>query len=417
MCNKKRRAFCAATARNVYESSRPLRVLFKLFGVACWTIESSRKSTALSCTDVMLCSINTALCAYLMLYTTEPWSIVGQNTDINDDTILVRIAIGFLMRCTHLIILVTIVVGFMAHRRQNPAAILTDLYAADVQLSACGVRVPHELHWRWAGGLAIVLCGHASVLSGTGLALMCQSCGGDRVQWPWLALLSALFWFYTCLAAVNVIVLYCCCLLAIGQRLRLLNEAIESTVTTSTDEREQIRQPQQWTFVVAPAAIRHAADPEEDVPAKVRQLRGVHAILVDVTARCNRCFSRSVAALAAINVAYVLFHLYVVFDVALSEPDRPHRDEYLALSFWQNAFAMIQLLSLLHIGSRLTATRRQTGAQVLTAINRLHWRNDSEIIGELLVFGQQALQRKPRASCGFFVFEWSLAYTVSDVLT
>lgn len=405
-------SFCRSNTQNFYESSRKLHDFLKLFGIACFTIQSDGQPI-LTFADVFLCLINIALCSYLII----PIQFL-QTPSTLEDSIALRFAMDILTRVVHFSVFVTILTGFVVHR-SNIAGILNAIHAVDLQLSAsCGVQIPHKCHWLLTSCMAAGFCVHGTLLAGTSAFLICQLCdNADRLV-RWLTVFAAgLQRFYACQSAANVFVVYYCLLWAIRQRLRLLNAAIEAVAVgraqlSQAQRRRRTQRPTRWTFLVVVPVELYSGDVTLVASTKIQQLRCVHANLVDITDRCNRCFALPVTVMGIVILFYLRFQLLVAF--VLLDDERPDRDAFLALSTWQNAFYMIHLLAVLQMGSRLSATARQTCRHIQAAMTRLQWTQDSEIIGELLIFGQQCMLRKPRASCfGKFTFQWSLAFSVS----
>lgn len=422
---------------NIFDVTKPFSYILKLFGYACFTVstntdDANDAKTNVSATirvttlDTLFFAVNGLVCTVLIgltPYASEPKSDSNTNG-------LLHIGLSLLYLYHDAVILAALCGGFL-WQRDRVAGILCALHRVDCALhDAIGVAVPHRRHhrrlWRLLCGLVL----HNVVRISIGTGLMRAYCENAM---PWgLALVKCaeqLYWTVTC---ANLILLYCFGLVAVRQRVELVNETIGTVVAVqqrvhrlSKPQRQQ--QQRRCVTVATVAALAHehhatagmaALLPLETVAAQteaIRSLRRVHAQLIDLSGECNVCFAWPVAALTAAIFGYLLFQLFSVYKVVSDVRSLSHSIAFIVLNLWWNVYFVVLLLAVVAAGSRLAEAGRQTGLFVHRALNGLRMNADAAVVGELLLFGQQVLHRVPVASCGLFVFDWSLAYSVRGV--
>lgn len=385
MSNEQTQTSENCSARNILESSIALRWLLKCCGLACFSVQPYRRVSNVTFVDALLFVLNIVILPVLFGIKQRA---IGPLASIN------KIGLNLLFRFSYFVLWVNLLTGFII--RHRIAAILIGMYQTDDLLRNCGVIVPHARHSRVMFGFVVGLCIALVVMP---LSLAAYSYVMYDMQ-LWSVISSTLHNVYSALCCAAVTAVYGFSLLALQQRFFSINHAISSIWSDSPSDISDIDQSTE-----RPLERGHT----------IRQLRKIFARLTELADECNVCFAVPVMALSAATFGYLLFFMFIVYKIIANDnaTDQLHM---MWLSMWWNAFYVTLLLMIVHVGSRLSQTGRHTGACVHATINELCWTSDRAVIQELLQFSDQVLDSAPVASCGLFMFDWSLVYSVRDSL-
>lgn len=375
--------------RNVFEATHVLRWFFKIFGINCFTI-SFNVSVLVSVTvlDGLLCLLNVAftIACIIVPYQTK-W--------MNDTAQVLADGLVLLVRLSFLLALYAIISGFVWQRRRI-ATLLVAIHKIDEHLLVCAINVPHRHHRRVMIGFVIALC----------INNMCMSLTISGVIYierdidVWSILVLMIHQSYLSMCHTIVFAVYIFSLLALHDRIRLLNIAI-GTIATHT---------QTLQIVTLSSGLGVNSSPLGRCDA-ISQLRIMYSELTEMVDQCNYYFAAPVMGLCVTIFGSLLFHLFIFYKAVVDRKMTSGIWIMLSLSWW-TAFYTGMLLLLVHVGSRLSQTTSRTGRCVHAALNQLSWPMDRVLIGKLMMFSRQLMHRKPAAGCGLFAFDWPFVHSV-----
>lgn len=381
MPNEQKQPSVNRGARNILESSNALRWLLKLCGLTCFSIQPYTRVVTVTFVDALLFALTFVIVSVLL--------VIDQRAKGPLEHIQ-RVGLNLLFRFSYLVVWLNVLLGFII--RNRIAAILIGIHQTDKQLRECGVIVPHAWHGRVMFGFVVGLC-IVLVVMPTSFATVL----GATYDMPLRALTtSTLNSWYAAICSAAVSAAYSFSLLALQQRIFLLNQSISNMLTQSPPNIND---------------IDNCTELRLEREHTIRQQRKIYAHLTDISDECNICFAAPVMALSAATFGYLLFLMFVVYTISVYETET-----VLWLPMCWNIYYVSLLVMVVHVGSRLSQTGRQTGACVHAIVNKLCWTSDRTLIQELLQFSHLVLDRAPVASCGLFLFDWSLVYSVFESL-
>lgn len=368
-----------ASSLNIFEVTHPLRYFFKLCGFACFTISPETGLVTVTAIDATLFILNAAAIIVLMVF--DP-----HMSPFSHRRSLISIGNWLLCRYIYAVLLATSV-NAIVWQRGRIGRILRALQRADDQLGAAGgMPVESARHRRVLVRFVIGVCAHNMLvppLMGTFLHVYCA------YQW-WNTAAVLLRFVLTASWCTSVTAAYCFGLLAVRQRLQLLNDALLAMA--------QRRSPVVLTDTRAIA---------------IGPLRQAQSTLCQIVDECNVCAGWSIMALLGASFGSFQLHMFIVYKVLVTS-DVWHLWRSVVSMAWWCGIRFAQLVAVVQMGSRLAATGRLTGALVHDAINARP-RLAEDTIGGLQLLSQQVLHRVPVASCRLFVFDWTLVYSVGCV--
>lgn len=388
---------------NVYHSTSPLYRILKLFGIACFTIVPLNSTTKVTGLDIVLFILNTITTTALTVLCYSMRTMIG-------DSLIHAFGLKFLFCFSYMVKIATSVYVIVWQRRQL-AAILLGLHRTDADLNECGVRVRHERNRRVVLCIVVGLSVYNAAIAVLATGTMCLVCGA---KW-WMTIAMVFNNFFLSMGFSCVELAYGIGLLGIQQRMHLLNSAIGPIAMGSfgidgiTVDRWCDRLPR--NVISGPRFIPTEPSKQRiDRIKAIRRLRHVQLELTRLADACNVYFAWPVLAMTGVTFGHILFYILGIYTVIYSQHDQSFRFAMM-LTLWVLIYVM-QLLAIVCVGSRLAKTGRQTGGLVHAALNGLRTAQDRELSGELLLFGQQVLHNFPVASCGLFLFDWTLVYSV-----
>lgn len=379
--------------RNVFEATHALRRFFKIFGINCFTISFTQGVlTHVTVVDSLLFLLNVTFTITLI--------IVPHNTTwLDERDKLISDGIVLLFRYSLLVAMYAITSGFI-WQRHRIVALLVAIHKIDEQLLVCAVYVPHRHHRRVMIGFVIAMCVNNICMSIFNSGSIYFASNID--VWP--ILVNVIQQSYLCMCNTNVFAVYIFSLLALQERIRLLNIAI-GTIAAQTQTLQIVTLNSGFGCIPHPLGRCDA----------LGQLRKMHSELTEMVGQCNYYFAAPVMGLCVTIFGYLLFYLFTLNKGVLSRYTSSSFG-LLTSYFWWTAFYTGMLLMLVHVSSRLSQTTSRTGRCVHAALNNLGWPMDRVIIGKLMLFSRELMHRKPVAGCGLFSFDWPLVHSVDTII-
>lgn len=347
---------------NIFEASATLRWSLRLFGIGCFTIPPKAGDPHVTIFDAAICLLNVALSSYLS-YITHFGSFFTRNV----------LTVGLeLMYSSDYFVMIAMMLSTLCQYKRI-ARLLFSLQRVDEQLDASGINVPHDRHRRVMRCFVIGIAVH-----NTGMTLMTAASYHLVCGIGWLQTIYLFFNHgYTITCHSMVITVYYFGLLAVQQRVQLLNNGLARIA---------------------------------DIDA-IRRFRRVHVQLAVIADECNWCFAGPVTAAFAITFGYVLFLLFTIHKVLEAGINLDRAVFLLVLILWNWLFFVL-LMAICHVGGRLVTCGQQTGVLAHATENQLDAFADRLKMLELQLFGRQVLHRWPVASCGLFTFDWTFMFSV-----
>lgn len=352
---------------SIIETSSSIRWIFKIVGVAYISIDRNIWSNIL---DALLFATNFALLIYFIV-SSEFSQVLTMGSQI------LTKGLQTLFVISNVTVLTESLLNFTFFRRRLQQIVL-DLHYIDKLLSVCAVPIPHRQHRRWTLYFLAVL--------GVQNAFLCASVAASfRVYCSstWSQTMAS-FWYatYRLASKASLMSIYGFSLLAIQQRMSHVNRALG------------LRSPS--------VAERLAC---------VRTLRRIHAKLTDICDECNACLAGPMMAFTGIVFGLLLLQVFLIYKT-LSAKRTTDQYLFIALLSWWDMYFAVLFVMVVAVGSRMTRDGRRTGCLVHVVAQRLNRWTDADEMRELMLFEQQVLHRVPVASCGLFVFDWTLVFSV-----
>ncbi|XP_065079871.1 putative gustatory receptor 2a [Ochlerotatus camptorhynchus] len=149
-------------------------------------------------------------------------------------------------------------------------------------------------------------------------------------------------------------------------------------------------------------------------PARNRQLFMLKRIkilldkLIGTIDLINHCFA--IQILYCAGMCFII-GVFICFYLCRSLIHHQNVDLFMSIAtlFWY-FYYLFFILVFIAVGSRIASVSKRIGVHVHKAINCS--RTSTVISNELLIFSQQLLHHSPVITCGLFVYDWSLFYTI-----
>uniref|UniRef100_A0A182MGP5 Gustatory receptor n=1 Tax=Anopheles culicifacies TaxID=139723 RepID=A0A182MGP5_9DIPT len=138
----------------------------------------------------------------------------------------------------------------------------------------------------------------------------------------------------------------------------------------------------------------------------LKQIKILHDKLNDVVELVNYCFSVQITFCVGLCFVIGVVCSFGLFRAFI------YRNELFymgVLNFVWYMYYLFFVLFFIAVGSKITREGKRIGILVHKAIN---CSSSSAVINELNLFSQQLLHRSPVITCGLFVYDWTLWYTV-----
>ncbi|XP_039448091.1 uncharacterized protein LOC120427304 isoform X1 [Culex pipiens pallens] len=146
---------------------------------------------------------------------------------------------------------------------------------------------------------------------------------------------------------------------------------------------------------------------EKEQLTVLRQIKILHDKLNDVVELVNYCFSVQITFCVGLCFVIGVVCSFGLFRAFI------YRNELFymgVLNFIWYMYYLFFVLFFIAVGSKITREGKRIGVLVHKAIN---CSTSTAVINELNIFSQQLLHRSPVITCGLFVYDWTLLYTVS----
>uniref|UniRef100_A0A182QNT4 Gustatory receptor n=1 Tax=Anopheles farauti TaxID=69004 RepID=A0A182QNT4_9DIPT len=138
----------------------------------------------------------------------------------------------------------------------------------------------------------------------------------------------------------------------------------------------------------------------------LKQIKILHDKLNDVVELVNYCFSVQITFCVGLCFVIGVVCSFGLFRAFI------YRNELFymgVLNFVWYMYYLFFVLFFIAVGSKITREGKRIGILVHKAIN---CSSSSAVINELNLFSQQLLHRSPVITCGLFVYDWTLWYTM-----
>ncbi|EJY57718.1 AAEL007935-PB, partial [Aedes aegypti] len=145
---------------------------------------------------------------------------------------------------------------------------------------------------------------------------------------------------------------------------------------------------------------------EKEQLAVLKQIKILHDKLNDVVELVNYCFSVQITFCVGLCFVIGVVCSFGLFRAFI------YRNELFymgVLNFVWYMYYLFFVLFFIAVGSKITREGKRIGVLVHKAINCA---SSSAVINELNIFSQQLLHRSPVITCGLFVYDWTLLYTM-----
>ncbi|XP_058824472.1 uncharacterized protein LOC131685071 isoform X2 [Topomyia yanbarensis] len=145
---------------------------------------------------------------------------------------------------------------------------------------------------------------------------------------------------------------------------------------------------------------------EKEQLAVLKQIKILHDKLNDVVELVNYCFSVQITFCVGLCFVIGVVCSFGLFRAFI------YRNELFymgVLNFIWYMYYLFFVLFFIAVGSKITREGKRIGVLVHKAIN---CSTSSAVINELNIFSQQLLHRSPVITCGLFVYDWTLLYTM-----
>ncbi|XP_062554713.1 gustatory and pheromone receptor 33a-like isoform X4 [Armigeres subalbatus] len=145
---------------------------------------------------------------------------------------------------------------------------------------------------------------------------------------------------------------------------------------------------------------------EKEQLAVLKQIKILHDKLNDVVELVNYCFSVQITFCVGLCFVIGVVCSFGLFRAFI------YRNELFymgVLNFIWYLYYLFFVLFFIAVGSKITREGKRIGVLVHKAINCA---TSSAVINELNIFSQQLLHRSPVITCGLFVYDWTLLYTM-----
>ncbi|XP_053693257.1 putative gustatory receptor 2a isoform X2 [Sabethes cyaneus] len=145
---------------------------------------------------------------------------------------------------------------------------------------------------------------------------------------------------------------------------------------------------------------------EKEQLTVLKQIKILHDKLNDVVELVNYCFSVQITFCVGLCFVIGVVCSFGLFRAFI------YRNELFymgVLNFIWYMYYLFFVLFFIAVGSKITREGKRIGVLVHKAIN---CSTSSAVINELNIFSQQLLHRSPVITCGLFVYDWTLLYTM-----
>uniref|UniRef100_A0A182VW97 Gustatory receptor n=1 Tax=Anopheles minimus TaxID=112268 RepID=A0A182VW97_9DIPT len=163
-------------------------------------------------------------------------------------------------------------------------------------------------------------------------------------------------------------------------------------------------------FPTSPAAVGNRSEfaicSEKEQINVLKQIKILHDKLNDVVELVNYCFSVQITFCVGLCFVIGVVCSFGLFRAFI------YRNELFymgVLNFIWYMYYLFFVLFFIAVGSKITREGKRIGILVHKAIN---CSSSSAVINELNLFSQQLLHRSPVITCGLFVYDWTLWYTM-----
>ncbi|XP_029726658.2 putative gustatory receptor 2a isoform X2 [Aedes albopictus] len=213
----------------------------------------------------------------------------------------------------------------------------------------------------------------------------------DEMDWEYFfeTVHFNLLFTMTCIYGVSVSYL-------IHRRLYLTNETI-SKHFPSTIPLDVAKLPEKVSSVTS----------SEDQREALIKIKFIVDQLKDTISLVNQCFSLQVLYCVGVSFVIGIVCSFYLFRAVI------YRNDQLVMGVVNFVWYMYYIsfvLFFIAIGSRISHEGQRIGITVHKAINFCN--TSRTVINELIIFSQQLLHHIPVITCGLFVYDWSLLYTM-----
>ncbi|KXJ80402.1 hypothetical protein RP20_CCG025226 [Aedes albopictus] len=155
-----------------------------------------------------------------------------------------------------------------------------------------------------------------------------------------------------------------------------------------------------------PEKVNNVASSEDQRETLIK-IKCIVDQLNDAISLVNQCFSLQVLYCVGVSFVIGIVCSFYLFRAVI------YRNDQLVMGVVNFVWYMYYIsfvLFFIAIGSRISHEGQRIGITVHKAINFCN--TSRTVINELIIFSQQLLHHKPVITCGLFVYDWSLLYTM-----
>ncbi|EJY57720.1 AAEL007935-PD, partial [Aedes aegypti] len=373
---------------NLFQSIRPLQTVLKVFGFTPILDNSPKASTSFRFWRSLLYTV-----FFVLFYVYAVYSFVNREGYSHKyrSRILGR-AESFFSILFYTAILVSIISAFA--NRHNNLRILHKLNQMDRTLvERLQGRIDHQrIHLR-----AVVSIGYHFVMSIVIYGSYQYIHSTVFSQDYRLNVAGMLFHFVCGFAFMLTLIVATIQVLLLVVRYEALNDVFRMYFPTT---------PSCGGFLSSTSHTETVICNEKEQLAVLKQIKILHDKLNDVVELVNYCFSVQITFCVGLCFVIGVVCSFGLFRAFI------YRNELFymgVLNFVWYMYYLFFVLFFIAVGSKITREGKRIGVLVHKAINCA---SSSAVINELNIFSQQLLHRSPVITCGLFVYDWTLLYTM-----
>ncbi|XP_035919759.1 uncharacterized protein LOC118517587 isoform X5 [Anopheles stephensi] len=365
--------------RNVYDSVQPFMNLLGLVGLAPFGNRLAMKPVN-RCLEMVYALVYVSLYSYAIY----AFLFVANVADFHLSLIIGTIECIHLF-CQYLTMVFAILFAWTVKGRI--VSVLHTLHECDVQLSPFGPSIDHrKLHMKVLMLAVGIVCSYLLLLA-IHLPLIMELF--PHVEPSLKEILPASMFGLCFLLQICQFLFF---LLVLKERYCAVNRAFR------------------MYFPTTPSAVGNRSEfaicSEKEQINVLKQIKILHDKLNDVVELVNYCFSVQITFCVGLCFVIGVVCSFGLFRAFI------YRNELFymgVLNFIWYMYYLFFVLFFIAVGSKITREGKRIGILVHKAIN---CSSSSAVINELNLFSQQLLHRSPVITCGLFVYDWTLWYTM-----
>uniref|UniRef100_A0AAG5D4G1 Gustatory receptor n=1 Tax=Anopheles atroparvus TaxID=41427 RepID=A0AAG5D4G1_ANOAO len=366
---------------NVHETVRPFLRLLRFTGLAPFSLEQRQDYRWLNRILKFVYVV-----VYLSIYSYAIYTFIFV-TNVIDFHLSVIIGT---MECIHLCcqyFTIVFAIFYALTLERKIVCVMQLLHEWDMQLCSFSSAVDHRQLHLYVTTVTICTCASYVVLIGTHVPFMLHL--APHIE-PSLKDILPLAMFGLCY--LMQIVQFLVFLLLIKDRYCVLNRNFRMYFPTNPS--------------AAGSRGEFAICSEKEQINVLKQIKILHDKLNDVVELVNYCFSVQITFCVGLCFVIGVVCSFGLFRAFI------YRNELFymgVLNFIWYMYYLFFVLFFIAVGSKISREGKRIGVLVHKAIN---CSSSSAVINELNLFSQQLLHRSPVITCGLFVYDWTLWYTM-----